>query len=95
MASIIPGIYVKSYETAILVCLVVAVLNATIGFFIRLPLNILTLFLITFLVRLFVSALLFKLADKLLDGFKVRSWTIAFVLALSIAIASSAIDKVL
>ncbi len=95
IASIIPGITVKSYGTAVIVCLLVGILNATIGFFMRLPLNIITLFLITFLVRLLVTAILIKLAGKLLKGFEVRAWSHAFILAICMAVASAIIDKVL
>ena len=65
LSVLIPSVTIKNYGTAIWVALVIGLLNATIGFAIRLPLNILTLGLITFLVRLFVSAIMIKLADTL------------------------------
>jgi putative membrane protein len=58
LSVLIPSVTIKNYGTAIWVALVIGLLNATIGFAIRLPLNILTLGLITFLVRLFVSAVI-------------------------------------
>lgn len=95
IATIIPGISVKNYGTAVIVCLLVGILNATIGFFLRLPLNLITLFLLTFIVRLLVTAILIKLAGKLLKGFEVRAWSDAFILAICMAVASAIIDKVL
>jgi len=64
-------------------------LNATIGFAIRLPLNILTPGLISFLVRLLVSAIMIKLADTLLPGFKVNDRIPAFIIAICMAIAGT------
>ncbi len=95
IATIIPGISVKNYGTAIVVSLLLGILNATIGFFIRLPLNIITLFLLTFIVRLLVTAILIRLAGKLLKGFEVRAWSDAFILAICMAVTAAVIDKVL
>ncbi len=87
LANILPGISIKNYTSAIFVALVIGILNATIGFLIRLPLNIITLGLITFVVRLFVSAIMIKLADGLFKGFTVKGWLPAFILAICLAIA--------
>jgi len=95
LSNIMKDIVVKSYGTAILVCLVIGILNATIGFLIRLPLNLLTLFLLTFLVRLVVSAFMIKITNKLVSGFEVRSWTAAFILAIAMAVTGSVMDKTL
>ncbi len=94
LASIIPGVTVKNYGTAILVCLVIGLLNATIGFFIRFPLNVITLFLITFLVRLFVTVIIIKLTDKLFKGFEVRTWTAAWIVAICLALAAGVVDTI-
>ena len=89
LAAILPSVHIRSYGTAIGVALVIGILNATIGFLIRLPLNILTLGLLSFVVRLIVSAIMIKLADKLFSGFEVKGWTPAFVLAICMAIAGT------
>ena len=89
LAAILPSVHVRSYGTAIGVALVIGILNATIGFLIRLPLNIVTLGLLSFVVRLVVSAIMIKLADKLFSGFEVKGWTPAFVLAICMAIAGT------
>ncbi|WP_432712313.1 phage holin family protein, partial [Pedobacter sp.] len=51
LAYLLPGVSIKSYGTAILVALVIGILNATVGFLLRLPLNLVTLGLLTFVVR--------------------------------------------
>lgn len=86
LASILPGISIKDYATAIFVALVIGFLNATVGFLLRLPLNIVTLGLLTFVVRLFVSAIMIKFADSLFKGFTVKGWIPAFILAICLAI---------
>lgn len=87
LAALLPSVNIKNYGTAVLVALVIGLLNATIGFLLRLPLNIITLGLLSFVVRLIVSAVMIKLADKLFSGFEVKGWGAAFLLALCIAIA--------
>lgn len=83
------SVHVKSYGTAVVVALVIAVLNATIGALIRFPLNLLTLFLLGFLVRLFVTALMIKLADAFLSGFRVDSFRAALIIAVVLALAGA------
>jgi putative membrane protein len=92
LAALLPSVSIKNYATAIGVALVIGILNATIGFLLRLPLNILTLGLLTFVVRLIVSAVMIKLADKLFPGFEVKGWLPAFIIAICIAIAGSLIQ---
>lgn len=88
-AKIMPTIKIRSYGTAIAVALVIGILNATIGFLLRLPLNILTLGLLSFFVRLIVSAIVIKITDKFFSGFEVRSFTSAVILACIMAVAGS------
>ena len=83
------SVHVKSYGTAVAVALVIAVLNATIGALIRFPLNLLTLFLLGFLVRLFVTALMIKLADAFFSGFRVDSFRAALIMAVVLALAGA------
>lgn len=95
IAAILPSVHIKSYGTAIGVALVIGILNATIGFLLRLPLNIVTLGLLSFVVRLIVTAVMIKLADKLFRGFEVKGWGAAFVLAICIAIAGTILTGIL
>ncbi|HEY5368537.1 MAG TPA: phage holin family protein [Hanamia sp.] len=94
LATILPGIKIKNYTTAIFVCLVVGVLNATIGLLIRLPLDIITLGLLTFIVRLFVTGIMIKFAGNLFKGFLVKNWFYAFLLALCLAIGAMLFQQI-
>lgn len=89
VAKIMPSVKIKSFGTAIGVALVIGILNATIGFLLRLPLNLLTLGLLSFFVRLIVMAIVIKIADKFFSGFEVRSFTTAIILACIMAVAGS------
>lgn len=89
VAKVMPTIKIRSYGTAIGVALVIGLLNATIGFFLRLPLNILTLGLLSFLVRLIVTAVIIKITDKLFSGFDVESFGAALILAVIMAVVGS------
>jgi putative membrane protein len=95
LAYIMPQINIKNYGVAILVALVIGVLNATVGFLLRLPLNIVTLGLLSFFVRLLVSAVIIKLVDKLFRGFEVKGFWPALVLALALALVSALADGVI
>jgi putative membrane protein len=92
LSTIIKDIVVKDYGTAIWVCLVIGFLNATIGAVIRFPLNLLSLFLITFIVRIIVSVLMIKLANRFIKGFRVKTWLSALILAIAMAAVGAVID---
>jgi len=94
MASLIPEIKVKSYGTAIVVALVIGLLNATVGFLLRLPLNIITLGLLSFFVRLLVTAIVIKITDKFFSGFEVRTFMAALLLSIAMAIAGTLLDYI-
>jgi putative membrane protein len=94
MSKVMTSITIKSYTTAIWVALVIGILNATVGFLFRLPLNLITLFFLTFIVRLLVTAVMIKIADKLFSGFTVRGFTPALILAIVMAIAGLLLDNI-
>jgi putative membrane protein len=56
LAYLMPSVEIKRYGTAIIVAILIGLLNATVGFLIRLPLNILTLGLLSFFVKLLPGA---------------------------------------
>lgn len=89
LAYLHPGVKIKSYGTAIVVALVIGILNATVGFLLRLPLNILTLGLLSFFVRLFVTAVVIWLTDKLFAGFELRSFGTAVLVAIVLAVVGT------
>ena len=81
------SVHVRSYGTAVAVAVVIALLNATIGAIIRFPLNLVTLFLLSFLVRLLVTAIMIKIADAFFSGFRVDSFRSALLMAVVLALA--------
>lgn len=89
LEKIMPRVKVRSFGTAVGVALVVGFLNATVGFLLRLPLNILTLGLLSFLVRLFVTAVMIKIADKFFSGFEVEGFMPALIIAVVMAIVGT------
>jgi putative membrane protein len=89
LAYIHPGVKVKSFGTAIVVALVIGILNATIGFILRFTLNLMTLWILSFFVRLFVSAIVIWLTDKLFTGFELRSFGTAVLVACVLAIVGT------
>lgn len=84
-AYLLKGVVIKDFLNAIIVAVVLALLNATLGQvldFITLPLRILTLGLFSFV----VDAIVIWIAASLLKGFEVRSFWSAVVLAIVLAI---------
>jgi putative membrane protein len=85
---IVPGIYVRDFFTAMVAALVIGLLNATIGIFLKIitfPLTVLTLgiFLIV------INALMLELASAIIRGFSVRNLGSAFIGAILLSIVSS------
>jgi putative membrane protein len=93
IAYLMPSVTIKSFGTAIIVAILIGLLNATVGFLIRLPMNILTLGLLSFVVRLIVTAIVIKLVDKLVRGFEVKGFMPALVMAIAMALAGTLIDR--
>ncbi len=89
LSHFLPTIIIRNFGTAILVALVIGLLNATIGAIIRFPLNILTLGLLSFVIRLFVTAIVVKIADIIFAGFEIKGFTPALILAFALAIDGS------
>ena len=89
------SVHVKSYGTAVGVALVVAILNATIGAIIRFPLNLVTLFLLSFLVRLLVTAIMIKIADAFFSGFRVDGFRTALIVAVILAMAGAILSFII
>jgi putative membrane protein len=94
IAYIMPQVTIKSFGTAIIVAILIGLLNATVGFLLRLPMNLLTLGLLSFVVRLIVTAIVIKIADKLVRGFEVKGFMPALVMAIAMALAGTLIDRV-
>lgn len=89
LARLMASVDIKNYGVAILVALVVGVLNATLGWVLRGVGNIVTLGLLSFFVRLLVTALMILLADKLFKGFHVKNFTAAVIIASVLAVVGA------
>ena len=85
-AKLLSGVEVKDFLQAIIVALVIALLNMTLG----VALKIVTLGLLSLGVfTLLLDAILIQVADYLLSGFKVKNFWCALFLALVVAIVNS------
>lgn len=95
LSRMMSSVHIRSFGTAVGVALVIGFLNTTVGFLLRLPMNILTLGLLSFLVRLIVTAIVIQLTDSLFSGFKVSGFGSAFLIACVMAFAATVFDSVL
>ncbi len=88
LASILPGIAVSSYFTAIIVALVMALLNTFIKpllIILTLPVTFLTLGLFLFV----INAIIVLIASSLIDGFYVSGFWAALLFSLLFSIFQS------
>jgi putative membrane protein len=88
VAYIIPGIKVDGLGTALIASVVIGLVNATIGFFLKLitlPLTILTLGIFW----LVINALMLELASALVSGFTVEGFWSAFFGAIVLSLVST------
>lgn len=93
LAYLMPQIDVKSFGTALLIAFLLAVLNFFVGWIIRLPLNLVTFFLLTGLVRLVVTAVMLKLIDNFMDSFTIAGFWPALVIAVAVAVVGMLVDR--
>jgi putative membrane protein len=85
LSAVLPGIYIDTFWTAIILSLVLAVLNfllKPILIILTLPITILTFGFFLFI----INALIVSLASRFVEGFKVRGfgWALLFSLLLSL-----------
>ena len=88
VAYFIPGIKVSGLGTALIASIVIGLVNATIGFFLKLitlPLTILTLGIFW----LVINALMLELASALVPGFTVEGFWSAFFGAIVLSLVST------
>lgn len=87
VAHIVPGFYVAGIGAALIAAVVIGLINATIGAFLKVvtfPLTILTLGIFW----LVINALMLMLASAVLRGFQVRGFAAAFVGAIVLALVN-------
>lgn len=81
----VPGVQVNGYFTAIIVGVLLALVNATIGFILRLltfPINILSLGLMSFV----ITVLMVLLVDYFVVGFSTAGFISAMIFALVLSL---------
>jgi putative membrane protein len=90
-ARLLPGVTVKNFVNAIIVAVVIAVLNVTLGFLLK----VLTLGLLTLgLLKLILDAIIIKVADYFLSDFQVKNFWWALALAAVVAIIDSLMGSI-
>jgi putative membrane protein len=87
---VIPGIQVSGFGTALIAAIVIGLINATLGFVLKLvtfPLTLLTLGLFWFV----INALMLQLASALVPGFYVSGFWSAFFGAIVLSLVNMAL----
>ncbi|WP_298895962.1 phage holin family protein [uncultured Psychroserpens sp.] len=88
LAHFLPGVGLKGYQSAIIVAVVLALLNAIVKpilIILTLPITILTLGLFLFV----INACIILLADKFIDGFGVNGFWTALLFSILLSISQS------
>ena len=88
-----PGVQVDSVQTAVIVALVFAILNAIVKpvlIFLTIPITIVTLGLFL----LVINIIIVKITDALVDGFSVRGWFSALLFSLIVSSVASLINSI-
>jgi len=81
----IPGIHTDSFGSALVAAIVLALVNSTLGFLLKIltfPLNILTLGIFSFL----ISAFMLFIVGRMLAGFHIDSYKSALLLSLALTL---------
>ena len=92
--NVVPGFYVNDIQAALVAALVIGVLNATLGFVLKVitfPFAILTFGIFLLL----INAAMILLASKFVTGFVVYGWVPAFWAALVLAVLGMLINSLM
>lgn len=94
VARVMPKVEVKSFGSAVVVALLIGILNPTVGFLLRGVFHLLTLGIplligLGFIIRLLVTAIIIKLVDVFVTGFKVHGFSASLILAVIMAVAGT------
>lgn len=87
VAHIVPGFYVRGFGGALIAAVVIGLINATLGLFLKVitfPLTVLTLGIFW----LVINALMLMVASSLMTSFQVRSFGAAFIGAIALALVN-------
>ena len=84
-AYLLPSVQIADFKTALLAALVIGLLDATLGFLLRLVVFPLT-WLLPGLIYVLVNALMILLASRLVNGFRVKNYVSALLVAIIVAV---------
>jgi putative membrane protein len=93
-AYIVPGVEIGGLGSAIIAAILIAVVNGTVGFILRiltLPLNFLTLGLVSFI----ITVLMVRLVDYMMTGFNTSGFIAAAILAIVVAVIQMLLGSLL
>ena len=96
VAYIIPGIQVQGFGTALIAAIVIGLVNATLGFVLKiltLPLTLLTFGLFWFVINAFMLLLTSWIAQRLGVGFRVDGFVTALIGSVIISIVSFVLSR--
>jgi putative membrane protein len=97
-AAVLPGFHIKDFKSAVIVAAIFGLLNFFLGWLLFLVFAVATLglaWLLAFITRWIINALLLMLTDRLTDHLKVDSFGWALAGALVIAIVAAVVQWVL
>jgi len=86
-AYLLPSVTIDSFGTAMIAAVLIGLLNATLGFLIRLAAFPIT-WLLPGLMYLICDAIMIYLVSRFLRGFAVKNFTAAFLCALVVAVVN-------
>ena len=108
VSRILPGFKIKSFGTAVVCAIVMALVGIVVKILspllvlpilaVLLPaavLGPLGLMLAIFVVATFVQTVILVITDKLIDDFEIDSWTTAFIASILMAIVSAVLTRIL
>ncbi|MGI4852514.1 MAG: phage holin family protein [Janthinobacterium lividum] len=93
-AYVLPSVEIESFGTAMIAAALIGLLNATLGFLLRLIVFPLT-WLVPGLVYLVCDAIMIYIVSRFLRGFAVRNFTAAFLCALVVAVVNILLGSLL
>lgn len=97
-AAILPGFHVKNFKSAILVSAIFGILNFLLGWLFFAVFTVLTLgiaYLLAFITRWIITAILLKITDRMTDHLKIDSFGWALLGSLMISLIGTLGDWVI
>lgn len=99
-AYMLPKVEIKNFGTALVVALLIGIVGWLIGWLIRGGLQVATLGILwltglSFIIRVVANAVIIKIVDAMVGGFKVHGFGQAILLAIIIALVGALVDYLL